>query len=159
MCVCTDEEDFSQINDFPVILSAGSPIDSTACFNITINNDEYVEYDEDFTISIRSTDDDPVNNDTKGITIIDNDCECSARIVDRGHIKLTHAAITIAFAMETATEVSEGSFFPLCVAIVNGSLGRSTNVMLETLDNTATGMNVHAIGIHRALALYIWLLL
>ena len=49
--------------------------------------------------------------------------------------------------METGTEVSEGSVFRLCVAIVNGSLGRSTNVMLETLDKSATGINVHAIGL------------
>ena len=90
VCVCTDEEDFSQINNFPVIFSAGSPIGSKTCFNITINNDKYVEYDEDFTLSISSTDDDPVNNDTKVITIIDNDCEFSAGIVDRGHLKLTH---------------------------------------------------------------------
>lgn len=53
-----------------------------------------------------------------------------------------NTVIVVDFAAETVTEVSEGSVFLLCVAIVNGTLERSADVMLETSDNTATGMTI-----------------
>ena len=72
----TSDEDFEQLSDFPLVFSAGTPINTTSCFNITINDDELVEYDEVFSISSSSTG--PVTIQpfsAKTLTIISNDCE------------------------------------------------------------------------------------
>ena len=72
----TSDDDFKQLNDFPLVFSAGTPINTTSCFNFTINDDELVEYDEAFSISSSPTG--PVTIQpfsTKALTIISNDCE------------------------------------------------------------------------------------
>ena len=74
---CADDEDFYALSDYPADFPAYSPVGSSDCVNITINNDEYVEDDESF--SVFSTSSDPVNlqpNSTKNITITNDDCEC-----------------------------------------------------------------------------------
>lgn len=93
MCTCADldDGDFSRISDLPITFSGGSPIDYMSCFNVTINDDQYVEDDEDFTVSISSTG--PVNNDTKEITITDNDCECAVMQLIHTWLMLMNAHI------------------------------------------------------------------
>lgn len=76
MAVISVEQDFVQLEDLPLVFSAGIPVNFMYCFNVTINDDMLVEYDEDFLVSTTSAG--PViisPNSTKTITIVNNDCE------------------------------------------------------------------------------------
>ena len=73
--VVTDDEDFAQVTELSFVFLSETPITSTYCFDVVINDDELVEHDEKFSVSISSSD--PVNAvpiSTKTITIINNDC-------------------------------------------------------------------------------------
>ena len=70
------EEDFVQLNDLLLVFPAGAPVSSMYCFNVTINDDMLVEYDEDFLVSVSSADPAIISpNSTKRVTIVNNDCE------------------------------------------------------------------------------------
>ena len=74
----TDGEggDFSGLSDAPLIFLPGSAIDTMSCLFIDINDNEIVENDRNFSITLSS--DDNVNifpNSSKTIVITNDDCE------------------------------------------------------------------------------------
>jgi hypothetical protein len=69
--------DYVPVVDVPLSFSIGAAVNSTSCANITINDDVIVEYDEEFTVSLTTTDPviiEPIRE--SNVTIIDNDCKC-----------------------------------------------------------------------------------
>lgn len=53
-------EDYTQIQDYPITFFAGSEIGTTMCVNITIEDDDIVEPDQQFFVTLDSTSDNPV---------------------------------------------------------------------------------------------------
>ena len=69
-------DDFGEVSDHSLMFPAESPVGFRSCVNISISDDQYVENDEVFSVSIESSD--AVNlqpNFTKTITIVNDDCE------------------------------------------------------------------------------------
>lgn len=66
--------DFLQLSDASVSFTAGSPLNSTSCDYVVINNDTITEHDENFLVELTASD--PVRvypTSIKNITIQDND--------------------------------------------------------------------------------------
>ena len=74
----TDGEggDFSGLSDAPLIFLPGSAIDTMSCLFIDINDNEIVENDRNFSITLSSHDSVDISpNSSKSIVITNDDCE------------------------------------------------------------------------------------
>ena len=74
----TDGEggDFSGLSDAPLIFLPGSPIDTMSCLFIDINDNEMVENNRNFSITLSSHDSVDISpNSSKTIVVTNDDCE------------------------------------------------------------------------------------
>ena len=70
--------DYIPVVNAPLTFPIGADINSTACVNITINDELIVEYTEEFSVSLSSSDPviiEPIQE--ANVSIADNDGKCS----------------------------------------------------------------------------------
>ena len=68
--------DFSQLEDTPLVFPIGTPIGDMQCVTVNISDDDLVEDDETFTLSLTSSDAVFLfPNSSKEVTIVNNDCK------------------------------------------------------------------------------------
>ena len=74
--------DFESLNKYLLTFDPMDPINTTRCVNISINNENLVEYNENFTIFLEPVG--PVHilpDNNKTITILNDDCKYNSRLV------------------------------------------------------------------------------
>ena len=71
---CTAPGDYTAVGE-DLIFTAANVVGSTVCTNVTIIDDEVLEGDQSFSLSLSSTDPVMFGTDEATVTIVDNDSE------------------------------------------------------------------------------------